>query len=69
MYDRAAGSGSGLAAVAMGMTFDPLFLATIGVHAVAPDPKRAIIWYQRASDLGSAEGTRLLAQLRTTIIP
>jgi TPR repeat protein len=49
----------------MGMTFDPLFLDKIGAVGIAPDPKRAAVWYKQASDLGSAEGKSLLAHLQT----
>ena len=65
MYERAADADSGQAAAALGMTYDPRFLAQIGVQGMEPDPKRAIAWYQRASGLGSAEGQRLLIQLQT----
>ena len=63
LYERAAASNSGAAAVAMGMTYDPRFLAQIGAQGIAPNPQTAIVWYWRASDLGSAEGARLLTQL------
>jgi TPR repeat protein len=65
MYARAAGSDSGEAAAAMGMTYDPRFLAQIGAKGIAPDPRQALVWYRRASDLGSADGARLLTQLQT----
>jgi hypothetical protein len=65
MYERAALADSGPAAIALGMTYDPRFLAQIRVRGMEPDPKRAISWYQRASDLGSMEGRQLLTQLQT----
>jgi TPR repeat protein len=65
MYERAARSYSGPAAIAMGMTYDPRFLAQIGAQGIAPDPQRAAIWYRHAADLGSAEAAQLLAQLPT----
>jgi TPR repeat protein len=65
MYEHAARSYSGPAAIAMGMTYDPRFLAQIGAQGIAPDPQRAAIWYRHAADLGSAEGAQLLAQLPT----
>lgn len=67
MYERAAGSGSGQAAIYLGMTYDPRFLVRIGAQGIAPDPQRASFWYRRASDLGSAEGAQLLSQLTTAV--
>ena len=63
LFERAAGSNSAAAAVAMGMTYDPRTLAQIGARGIAPNPQTAIAWYRRASDLGSAEGERLLTQI------
>jgi hypothetical protein len=63
MYERVAESNSATAAVALGMTYDPRFLAQIGVRGIAADPQRATIWYRRASALGSIVATRLLTRL------
>ncbi len=64
MYGRAAGSASAEGAVAMGMTFDPKVLSQYGVQGLQADPRQAAAGYQRAADLGSAEGLRLLRQLQ-----
>jgi hypothetical protein len=64
MYERAAWSNSGQAAIAMGMTYDSRFLAQIGARGIAAEPQRAIVWYQHAAALGRPEGTQLVASLR-----
>ena len=62
LYERAADTGSGPAATAMGKTFDPVFLAEIGAVGLQPDPARAASWYGRGSSLGDPEArTRLQA--------
>jgi TPR repeat protein len=65
MYQRAAMSKSAQGAIALGMTYDPRFLAQIGARGIAAEPHQAIAWYKRASDLGSPDGARLEAQLMT----
>lgn len=54
LYGRAASAGSGMAARAMGRTFDPAFLTSIGA-GMAPDPVAAGNWYRLAITLGDAE--------------
>ena len=49
-YERAAAAGSGPAAFSLARTFDPEFLAQIGVRTVRPDPERAASWYRRANE-------------------
>ncbi len=62
LYERAAAAGSGRAATAMGKTFDPTFLAGIGVSGTGADPALATRWYRRAAGLGDEEArTRLQA--------
>jgi hypothetical protein len=63
MYERAARSASAEAAIALGMTYDPRFLAQIGARGVAADTQRAVEWYRRASILGDPQATLLLTQL------
>jgi TPR repeat protein len=63
MYQRVAGSDSGPAALAMGMTYDPRFLASIGAQGLAADPQQAIFWYKRAAGLGSSVAPQMLAKL------
>jgi hypothetical protein len=60
---RAANSGHAAAALVLGMTFDPSFLAEQGVVGFAPEPAQARVWYQRAVELGSTEAARRLERL------
>ena len=66
LYTRAADNGSGSAAKALGMTYDPRFLSHIGAQGIASDPKAAATWYRRASELGDTEGAMLLVGLEGT---
>jgi TPR repeat protein len=61
LYERAAESGSALAARQMGRSYDPAFLPP-AVASTLGDLGRAKQWYQRAASLGNAEAaTRLKA--------
>lgn len=62
IYQRAAEMGSGSAALALGTTYDPNRLWSLGVLGLAGNKERARQWYQRASELGSSEAkARLMA--------
>ncbi len=63
MFERAAAAGSGRAAIAAGMTYDPRFLAQSRIRGIAPEPRIAAAWYQRAARLGETDGNSLLADL------
>jgi hypothetical protein len=52
-YERAAHAGSSEAALRLGNTFDPSFLARAGAHGVPADPGLARRWYRRARELQS----------------
>ena len=57
---RAAEAGEARAALALAATFDPVVLKQLGAVGAKDDIAQARAWYQRASQLGSAEaGTRL----------
>jgi hypothetical protein len=60
---RAAESGDAQAALALGGTFDPLVLRSLGVVGVAADPAQARVWYQKAAELGSRDAPQRLDQL------
>jgi hypothetical protein len=60
---RAANAGNAQAALELGMTFDPVFLAERGVVGFAPDVAQARGWYERAVELGSTEASRFLERL------
>jgi hypothetical protein len=61
-YERAADAGSGLAALRLGATFEPLFPGRAGIGA-ATDPAQALFWYRRARDLGVAEAEARITRL------
>lgn len=63
---RAADAGSAEAALALGATFDPLVIRSLGAVGMAPDVAQAKQWYQRAADLGSAAAMGQLAKLEQT---
>jgi TPR repeat protein len=60
---QAANSGNAQAALDLGMTFDPAFLAKWGAAGFTADVAQAREWYKRASNLGSTEAARRLEQL------
>jgi TPR repeat protein len=64
-YERAANAGDALAAVRLGETFDPGFLARAHLRAVQPDSRVAVSWYRRARDLGVADAEILLKSLES----
>jgi hypothetical protein len=63
LLKRAANAGSPQAALKVGMTFDPIFLAKNGVRGLAPDVALAREWYKKAMKLGSIEAPRHLELL------
>lgn len=58
-YEKAADAGNAHGALMMGATFDPKFLASIGVYGLRGDEKAALAWYRRAGDLGDPEAAKL----------
>ena len=64
LYERAAGAGSGLAAAALGNTFNPAFLKQAGVVGLRPDSAQAAAWYRRALELGNEEARVVLQGLQ-----
>src|SRR5262245_10209227 len=60
---RAASAGNAQAALALGITFDPAFLAEQGVLGLVPDPAQARSWYEKAVELGSQEASERLERL------
>jgi hypothetical protein len=63
-YQRGSDAGDGTAALRLGETFDAAFLERAGLSNVRSDPKKAVYWYRRARDLGSAEAEILLKSLQ-----
>jgi len=63
LYAYAAQAGSGRAASALGRTYDPAFLESIGAQGIRPDPALAAQWYRRAVALGEAQAAAALSRL------
>ena len=51
------------AALALGATYDPNVLKTLGIHGIAPDIPAARSWYEKAKEYGSAEALQRLEKL------
>lgn len=62
-YERAANAESGLAALQLGGTFDPMILGRSGVRGIAADPAQALSWYRRARELGAGEAEQRIKAL------
>jgi hypothetical protein len=63
-FQRAAEAGSGEAALALGETYDPSFIARIGAQGIRPEPDQAVVWYERAREMGAAGAEAKLADLK-----
>jgi TPR repeat protein len=59
-YERASDAGDAQAALKLGVTYDPSFLALARLNGVRGDLAVAIRWYRRARDLGASEAEILL---------
>jgi hypothetical protein len=64
-YERAANAGSGLAALQLGATFDPVIVGRSGTIGVIADPAQALSWYRRARDLGMAEAAQRIKRFES----
>jgi hypothetical protein len=62
-FKRAAEAGSADAALALGTTYDPGFLAEIGARGIKPEPDEARSWYERAKLLGHKDADSRLVTL------
>jgi hypothetical protein len=62
-FSRLADAGNAAAALALADTYDPEYLAVHNFIGVQGDPAKALALYQRAKELGSAEASRILAQM------
>ena len=63
VFRRAAEAGDAQAALALGGTYDPLVLKSLGVIGVAADAAQARGWYHKAAELGSREAPQRIDQL------
>ena len=66
-FRRAAERGDAQASLALGGTFDPLVLKSLGAVGVAADPAQARGWYQKAAELGSRDARQRLNQLAQSV--
>src|SRR5438034_7995756 len=64
LLERAADAQEAEAALMLAGTYDPLVLGSQDLRSVTPDPAAARIWYEKASQLGSADAKRRLGQLQ-----
>ena len=63
MYQRAAETGSALAAFALAETYDPLVVGKLNIRGMTFDVTLAATWYEKAKDLGSGEAPERLERL------
>jgi TPR repeat protein len=61
--ERALEAADGEAALLLGSTYDPRWLAEQGVQGLAGDPTRARRLYEKARDLGAADASAKLRLL------
>ena len=64
VYERAAAMGSAQAALALGSTYDPGRLWSLGVFGMVGNKERARHWYQRAEQLGHPEAKDRIRTLK-----
>jgi hypothetical protein len=62
-YERAANAGDGAAALRLGETYDPAFIARTRFAGAPTDASKAAGWYRRARELGMADADVLLDAL------
>ena len=63
VLQRAANANDAEAALALGATYDPYVLRALKVYGFKADPDMARVWYEKASELGSAAAPRRLEML------
>jgi TPR repeat protein len=62
-YERAADAESGLAALRLGATFDPVLSGRASLRGATADPAQALSWYRRARELGVSEAEQRIKGL------
>jgi hypothetical protein len=63
VLQRAANANDAEAALALGATYDPYVLRALKVYGFKADPVMARVWYEKATELGSAAAPRRLEML------
>ena len=69
LFARAAESGVAIAALKLGDTYNPTFLAEHDLRGVRPDPVVAVSWYRKALELGAPGAADRLRALGVTTTP
>jgi hypothetical protein len=64
LYERAAAMGSAQAALALGSTYDPRRLFSLGVFGMVGNKERARHWYERAQQLGHPDAKARISALQ-----
>ena len=64
LYEKAAAMGSAQAALALGSTYDPRRLWSLGVFGMVGNKERAQQWYRRAAELGHPEAKARISALQ-----
>jgi hypothetical protein len=64
LYERAAAMGSAQAALALGTTYDPRRLWSLGVFGMVGNKERARHWYERAHQLGHPDARARISALQ-----
>lgn len=64
LLERAAYAQDAAAALLLAQTYDPAVLGTSDTRSITADPALARDWYQKASQLGSADARQRLSQLQ-----
>src|SRR5262245_61226697 len=64
LYEKAAAMGSAQAALALGSTYDPRRLWSLGVSGTVGNKERARQWYQRAAELGHPDANDRMRALK-----
>ncbi len=69
LFARAAEAGVAVAALKLGDTYNPTFLAQHDLRGVRPDPAVAVSWYRKALELGEAQAADRLRALGAPTTP
>ena len=63
VFRRASEAGDAQATLALGGTYDPLVLRSLGTIGVPADPAQARGWYRKAMELGAPEASQRIDEL------
>lgn len=63
IFEELGNKGSAEGALALARSYDPAYAVDPRLSAILPDMKKALIWYQRAQELGSGEARARLAEI------